>query len=165
MTASYKKVQKMLYDYPIKKKQIGVDEISLEEMKLYSKDISALRYDGVKVNNSSVSDETAQEAIKNAEREGFLKHRINVNKLFIKKIDKAMEVLTRTERDIITQKYFLSMRDYEVYYGLCISRANYYRIKKEAVEKIDHRYVFINRPHNIKINMDIFYIPFQIILS
>ena len=136
MTASYKQIQKMLYDYPIKKKQIGVDEISLEEMKLYSKDISALRYDGVKVNNSSVRDETAEEAIRNAEREAFLKNRIEANKLYIKKIDKAMEVLTKTEREIINQKYFLLMRDYEVYDGLCLSRANYYRIKKEAVEKI-----------------------------
>ena len=136
MTASYKQIQKMLYDYPIKKKQIGVDEISLEEMKRYSKDISALRYDGVKVNNSSVSDETAEEAIRNAEREAFLKNRIEANKLYIKKIDKAMEVLTKTEHEIITLKYFHFMRDYEVYDGLCLSRANYYRIKKEAVEKI-----------------------------
>lgn len=136
MTYSYKKVQKMLYDYPIKKKQIGVDEISLEEMKLYSKDISAVRYDGVKVNNGSVRDETAEEAVKNAERERFLKDRIESNRLFIKKIDRAMEVLTKTEHEIITLKYFHFMRDYEVYDGLCISRANYYRIKKDAVEKI-----------------------------
>ncbi|WP_290773250.1 DUF1492 domain-containing protein [Anaerofustis sp.] len=132
----YKKTEALLYNYIFLKKSIETDKLKLEELNLESFDVNASKYDTVKVDSSTISDITAQNAINHIIKKEYLARKIRKNTFQKKQIDIAMEALNDTERTIIKEKYFRLLRDYEVYDNLCLSRSNYYRIKKQAVKKV-----------------------------
>lgn len=132
----YKKTEALLYNYIFLKKNIETDKLKLEELNLESFDVNASKYDSVKVDTSTISDITAENAINHIIKKEYLARKIRKNTFQKKQIDIAMEALNDTERTIIEEKYFNLLRDYEVYDNLCLSRSNYYRIKKQAVKKV-----------------------------
>ena len=124
--AGYKQAEAMLYDYPLRKKQIEINRLKIRELELSKAELRAIIYDGVKVDKSNISNVTEKEAIELYR----LKEALN------KKIETAMSTLSDTERLIVEGKYFEGMRDYEVYRRCGVSKSGYYRLKRGLIEKI-----------------------------
>lgn len=134
--AGYKHVEAMLYDYPLRKKQIEINRLKLRELELSKAELGSIIYDGVKVDKSNISNVTEKEAIELYQSKEELNKKIERDTLFCKRIETAMSTLSDTERLIVEGKYFEGMRDYEVYRELGISSANYYRKKNIMIDKL-----------------------------
>lgn len=134
--AGYKHVEAMLYDYPLRKKQIEINRLKIRELELRKTELGAIVYDGVKVDKSNISNTTEKEAIELYRLKEELNKKIEKDTLFCKRIETAMSTLSDTERLIVEGKYFEGMRDYEVYRRCGVSKSGYYRIKKEIIKKI-----------------------------
>ena len=134
--AGYKQAEAMLYDYPLRKKQIEINRLKIRELELSKAELGAMIYDGVKVDKSNISNTTEKEAIELYRLKEVLNKKIEKDTLFCKRIETAMSTLSDTERLIVEGKYFEGMRDYEVYRRCGVSKSGYYRIKKEIIKKI-----------------------------
>ena len=132
----FKNVEGLLYAYPIIKKSIEIDKETLKMLDDYEADIQAVKYDGVKVDKSDISNNTQREALDLISDKAYLNKKIKKNSLKDMRVEMSLEVLKETERDIVTKKYFDRYLDYEIYDDLCISKSTYYRMKNSAVKKI-----------------------------
>lgn len=134
--AGYKQAEAMLYDYPLRKKQIEINRLKIRELELSKAELGAIVYDGVKVDKSNISNVTEKEAIELYQSKEELNKKIEKDTLFCKRIETAMSTLSDTERLIVEGKYFEGMRDYEVYRRCGVSERSYYRRKREIVNKL-----------------------------
>ncbi|EDS72990.1 hypothetical protein ANASTE_00705 [Anaerofustis stercorihominis DSM 17244] len=134
--AGYKHVEAMLYDYPLRKKQIEINRLKIRELELRKTELGAVVYDGIKVETSNISNTTEKEAIELYQSKEVLNKKIEKDTLFCKRIETAMSTLGDTERLIVEGKYFEGMRDYEVYRRCGVSKSGYYRLKRGLIEKI-----------------------------
>ena len=132
----YKRIEKMLYLYPVKKRQIEVDKITIEELKLKKSEIQATDYERVKIDNSKVGKPTEEEAVNNINLYNILDNRIKENILFCEKIETIYSMLTDLEKGIVEDKYFLKKKDYEIYKERNISKSSFYRFKDYIINKI-----------------------------
>lgn len=118
--------------------QIEIDNIKLQEIEEDLCNVGAYSYDCIAVDSSNISNQTEDTALRLLEEKETIQKRIKRNTLFCLKIEKAMDILSNTERFIIEQVYFKNFKDYEIYlnvdYGL--SRGDYYRKKRDAKNKI-----------------------------
>ena len=134
--AGYKQAEAMLYDYPLRKKQIEINRLKIRELELSKAELGAIIYDGVKVDKSNISNVTEKEAIELYRLKEALNKKIEKDTLFCKRIETAMSTLSDTERLIVEGKYFEGMRDYEVYREVNISSTTFYYYKKNIINKI-----------------------------
>ncbi len=128
-----KDVERILYLYPLRKKQIEADKLKLKELKLTG-DISSVSFDDVRVHTSDISNITENKVINYLEKRERIEKRIRINEVFCERIEKGLELLDDTGRKIIEGKYFFRLRDYEVYMELGISKSNYYPIRKKILD-------------------------------
>lgn len=134
--AGYKQAEAMLYDYPLRKKQIEINRLKIRELELSKAELGAIVYDGVKVDKSNIINTTEKEAIELYRLKEALNKKIERDTLFCKRIETAMSTLSDTERLIVEGKYFEGMRDYEVYRRCGVSERSYYRRKSSMIFKI-----------------------------
>ena len=125
-----KKIEKILYDYPILKSQI--------EMKIVDVcsdcEISAVSYEGVgggKTNNvySSVEDFIMAKIEEEEELSNMIARK--------KKIEASLKCLNTNEIKAIQMKYFEESRIHEIAYELVVSEATVYRLVNSAIDKLE----------------------------
>ncbi|WP_294465602.1 hypothetical protein [uncultured Anaerofustis sp.] len=132
----YKKTEAILYDYKLKKTQIECDKLSIEEINIYENHISAISYDGLKVDTSNISNPTEKEAINMISKKDLYLERIKYNTILINKIESAVNSLSDTEKEIVDHKYFAEMADCDVYNLMGLSKTVYYKTKKNIINKL-----------------------------
>ncbi len=132
----YRCIEGILYAYPMIKKSIDIDRETLKMLDDYEADIQAVKYEGVKVDKSDISDMTQKEALDLISDKEYLIRKIKKNTLKAKRVEMCLEVLKELERDIVYKKYFEGCLDYEIYDDLCISKSTFYRMKNSAIRKI-----------------------------
>ena len=130
-----KDVERILYLYPLRKKQIETDKLKLKELRLTG-DISSVSFDDVRVHTSNINNTTENEVINYLEKREKIEKRIRLNELFCERVEKGLEMLDDMGRKIIEGKYFFRCRDYEVYDGLNLSSSCYYRKRKEDLRRV-----------------------------
>lgn len=130
-----KDIERVLYLYPLRKKQIEIDKLKLKELRLTG-DISSVSFDDVKVNTSGINNITENKVISYLEKRERIEKRIRFNEIFCERVEKGLELLDDTGRKIIEGKYFFRCRDYEVYDGLNLSSSCYYRKRRECMLKL-----------------------------
>lgn len=130
-----KDIERVLYLYPLRKKQIETDKLKLKELRLTG-DISSVSFDDVKVHTSGINNITENKVIKYLEKREMIERRIRVNEVFCEMVERGVELLDDTGKKIIEGKYFSRCRDYEVYDGLNLSSSCYYRKRREDLERI-----------------------------
>ena len=125
-----KKIEKILYDYPVLKSQI--------EMKIVDVcsdcEISAISYEDVgggKTNNvySSVEDLIMTKIEKEEELSNMIAKK--------KKIEASLRCLNTNEIKVIQMKYFEESRIHEIAYELVVSEATVYRLVNSAIDKLE----------------------------
>ena len=131
-------IDKVLYKYPKAKIQIEIDKIKLKEIENNLCDIKAYSYDSISVSSSNINNETEDAAIELLNKKEEINKRIKYNTLFCDKIEKALQLLSTTERLIIESFYFKNIKDFEIYlnFSYGISKSVYYKTKKSAKEKL-----------------------------
>ncbi len=135
-----KDIERVLYLYPLRKKQIETDKLKLKELRLTG-DIFSVSFDDVKVNTSNINNITENKVISYLEKRERIEKRIRLNEIFCERVEKGLELLDDTGRKIIEGKYFFRCRDYEVYMELGISKSNYYVMRKKVLSLIC--YIFL----------------------
>lgn len=130
-----KDIERILYLYPLRKKQIETDKLKLKELRLTG-DISSVSFDDVRVNTSGINNITENKVINYLEKRERIEKRIRLNEIFCERVEKGLELLDDMGRKIIEGKYFFKCRDYEVYMELGISKSNYYPIRKKILEML-----------------------------
>ena len=130
-----KDIERILYLYPLRKKQIEIDKLKLKELRLTG-DISSVSFDDVKVHTSSINNITENKVISYLEKRERIEKRVRINEIFCARVEKGLDILTNSEKLIIEKRYFKSFKDYEIYFNYGFSKRNYYLIKKRALEKL-----------------------------
>ena len=130
-----KDIERILYLYPLRKKQIETDKLKLKELRLTG-DISSVSFDDVKVSTSDINNITENKVISYLEKRERIEKRIRINEVFCERVEKGLELLDDMGRKIIEGKYFFKYRDYEVYDGLNLSSSCYYRKRREDLERV-----------------------------
>ena len=125
-----KKIEKILYDYPVLKSQIEMKIVGI----CSRSELSAVRYDqpnGGKTNNihSSVEDLIIAKIEKEEELSNMIAKK--------KKIEASLRCLNTNEIKAIQMKYFEESRIHEIAYELVVSEATVYRLVNSAIDKLE----------------------------
>lgn len=84
-----KDIERILYLYPLRKKQIETDKLKLKELRLTG-DISSVSFDDVKVHTSSINNITENKVINYLEKRERIEKRIRINEIFCERVEKGL---------------------------------------------------------------------------
>lgn len=132
----YKETEYLLYNYNMFKIAIENMEKQIEYFK--KEDGSkGINYNGVSISPTFkfVSD-TEDTALSNIEKIQYLEQQIDGIKSKLDRVDRALEGLTRIERQIMQEKYMEGKQWYIVAYNASYSERHCRNLRKNAIEKI-----------------------------
>lgn len=133
---SYKQIEAILYNFKDLKAKIENDKLTLKALQIYESELSAVVYDGIKIQSNSVSNPTEQEAVKVAAAKSRVENAIEMNELIVTSIDNAMSTFNDTENAIIENIYFHKMGNAITADLLGLSRSTLYRMKKAIIHRL-----------------------------
>jgi len=133
----YKETEKILYSLNPLKASIENMECELEELK-EGKDIGLT---GTVITEkigptNAFNSATENEAMYIIERQELLKRRIKATTRKVNRINRSIESLDNTEREIIAMRYLKGNQWWEIAYAIKFSERHCKRIRNSAIEKI-----------------------------
>lgn len=131
----YKATEKFLYNYNSLKASIENMKQEIEEIDY--KEIPGINYDKERTSKTyAFHSITEDEGIKVADKKILLEKRIKATEGKIERIDRAIEALNDTERQIITERYINGRQWWEVAYSVKFNERWCKEIRRRAVKKI-----------------------------
>lgn len=131
----YKATEKFLYNYNSLKASIENMKQEIEEIDYL--EISAVNYEKEPTSETYTFHSITEEAaIYTADKKSLLEQRIKITEGRIDRIDRAIEALNDTERQIITDRYINGRQWWEVAYSVKFNERWCKEIRRRAVEKI-----------------------------
>ncbi|HHV27946.1 MAG TPA: hypothetical protein GXX63_12235, partial [Tissierellia bacterium] len=113
----YKATEKFLYNYNSLKASIENMKQEIEEMDY--REISAINYQKEPVSETyAFHSATEESAIYAAERKNLLEKRIKITESKLERIDRAIEALNDTERQVIIERYINGKQWWQVAYAV-----------------------------------------------
>lgn len=136
--SGYRFVEKLLYD--IKTKDTVILELENELKEVLSKvfvTIGASAPDGMP-RSGNISNPTEEVAIKTADnlQVKYLYRRIDEIKRHTAAVEKAMEYMTDTEKQLIKLKYYKEKPSKQCWQEMHIEKSRWYEIRKDIIRKI-----------------------------
>ncbi|AYO30819.1 hypothetical protein D2962_09525 [Biomaibacter acetigenes] len=131
----YKATEKFLYNYNSLKASIENMKQEIEGMDY--REISAINYDKEPTSKTYAFYSITEEAgVRAADKKRLLEQRIKATEGKIERIDRAIEALNDTERQIITERYINGKQWWQIAYSVRINERWCREIRKRAVTKI-----------------------------
>jgi DNA-directed RNA polymerase specialized sigma subunit len=131
----YKATEKFLYNYNSLKASIENMKQEIDEMDY--REISAIDYEKEPVSETyAFHSATEEAAIYAADKKSLLEQRIKTTEGKLERIDRAIEALNDTERQIITERYINGKQWWQVAYSVKFNERWCKEIRRRAVEKI-----------------------------
>ena len=135
MVNYYKATEKFLYNYNSLKASIENMKQEIEEMDY--REISAIDYEHEPTSETYAFHSTTEEsAVYAADKKSLLEQRIKTTEGKIERIDRAIEALNDTEKQIITERYINGKQWWQVAYSVRINERWCREIRRRAVNKI-----------------------------
>jgi len=131
----YKATEKFLYNYNSLKASIENMKQEIEEMDY--REISAINYQKEPVSETyAFHSATEESAIYAAERKNLLEKRIKITESKLERIDRAIEALNDTERQVIIERYINGKQWWQVAYAVKYNERWCREVRRNAVNKI-----------------------------
>ena len=131
----YKATEKFLYNYNSLKASIENMKQEIEEMDY--REISAIDYEKEPTSETyAFHSATEESAIYAVERKNLLEKRIKITESKLERIDRAIEALNDTERQVIIERYINGKQWWQVAYSVKFNERWCKEIRRRAVEKI-----------------------------
>lgn len=131
----YKATEKFLHNYNSLKASIENMKQEIEEMDY--REISAIDYEKEPTSETyAFHSATEESAIYAAERKNLLEKRIKITESKLERIDRAIEALNDTEKQVITERYMGGKQWWQVAYSVQYNERWCKEIRRRAVNKI-----------------------------
>lgn len=131
----YKATEKFLYNYNSLKASIENMKQGIEEMDY--REISAVHYEQEKTSETyTFHSITEDAAIHAADKKSLLEQRIKTTEGKLERIDRAIEALNDTERQVIVERYLNGKQWWQVAYSVRINERWCREIRRRAINKI-----------------------------
>ncbi|KNF06988.1 DNA-directed RNA polymerase specialized sigma subunit, sigma24 [Gottschalkia purinilytica] len=132
----YKSTEKLLYNYNMLK--VSIENMNAEIRELESESgVTSIDYESEKIApTNKIGNPTEEVAIKNITSIDLLKKRIEKTQDKIDKMDRAIEKLSESEKQIITMRYIDGKQWFEIAYEANYNERWCKELRKRAIKKL-----------------------------
>lgn len=136
MKDEFKKIEAILYNYPIKKIEIDNLKLELENMKDEYIGCGVIGY-GEKIGSTNKFNSMVEnEAEKRIARQNMLANKIKFKENELKKIENSLKILDERERSIVEMKYFKKYGNPKIAFELNVVTGYVTELKKNVIKKL-----------------------------
>lgn len=133
----YRAVERYLYEYKQLKMFVEDAEEAIIKMSNEIQGVSAVDYSKESGGKTyKINSGVELEALKLTEKKEILKQRVEKAKCIIKKIDRALETLNETERDILKLYYIENLPWFKVSWQVHLSERQCRNIRRRAINRM-----------------------------